>query len=337
MNYAMESFTGIRPTADLTAANYIGALKRTIDDEQIARDKGVEIQSSVFLAEIHAATTADPRDVVCHSHELTRTLIALGYEGEIYSQWDIEDLVAPTEYALRGLTSIARLLRLPTLKDKVGQTDAVESAPVSLAMYPMMMAADIVLARPKFVPTGKDQRPHIEITRELIRAHNRKFKTDLQLPKDKEVEPINIGSLGPDSGKMSKTEPKGAILLDETPEQARKKVMKAYLAAEPGDERNGRVDNIVAIAHGLSLPGDPRFDEVVQLAGQLKDGSPVSKDFKEGVAEIVGGFVADLHEKRQSVGDLEVAARRESGHSYIRPIATETLTAMQAAQRTRRK
>lgn len=333
MNYAMESFTGIRPTADLTAANYIGALKRTIDDEQIARDKGVEIQSSVFLAEIHAATTADPRDVVCHSHELTRTLIALGYEGEIYSQWDIEDLVAPTEYALRGLTSVARLLRLPTLKDKVGQSDAVESAPVSLAMYPMMMAADIVLARPEFVPTGKDQRPHIEITRELIRAHNRKFGTRLPEPKDKDLVPINIGSLGPDSGKMSKTEPKGAILLDETPEQAKRKIMKAFVPAELGEERDARVDNIVAIAHGLSLPGDARFDEVVQLAGQMRDGLPISRDFKESVAEIVGGFVAGLHEKRQSVSDAEVAARRESGLGYIHPIATETLTELKAAQR----
>lgn len=336
MNYAMESFTGIRPTADLTVANYIGALQPIINDEQRAKVEGREVQSSVFVAESHAATTADPRDVARQSHELTRTLIALGYNGEIYSQWDIEDLVGQTEIAMRGLTTVARLLRLPTLKEKVGQSAEVESAPVSLAMYPMMMAADIVLARPEYVPTGKDQRPHIEITRELIRRHNKKFGTDLPLPKDKDVEPINIGSLGPDSGKMSKTEPNGAILLDETPEQAKRKIMKAFLAPEPGEVRNARVDNIVAVAHGLSLPGDTRFDEIVHLAGQVKDGFPASKDFKEGVAEIVGGFVIDLHDKRQSVSNSEVVARRESGHEYIRPIATATLRAIQTAQRTSR-
>lgn len=333
----MKSFSGIRPTGGLTAANYIGALKRTIDDEKAAEVGGNQIQSSVLVAEIHAATTADPRDVVFHSHELTRTLIALGYGGEIYNQRDIADLVAQTEYALRGLTTLARLLRLPTLKEKVGQSASPESAPVSLVMYPLMMAADIIMARPEFVPTGKDQRPHIEITRELMRAHNRKFKTDLRLPKDKDIEPINIGSLGPDSGKMSKTEPNGAILLDETPELARRKIMKAFLSSEPGNERNARVDNIVAVAQGLSVPGDARFDEIVQLAGQLKDGMPVSRDFKDGVAQIVSGFVADLHEKRQSVSDAEVAARRESGHDYIRPIAAATLTLLNTAQQTSRE
>ncbi len=330
MHYAMESFTGVRPTADLTVANYIGAVKPILDAEEAEPDA----QSAVFLAEIHAATTANPRDVAVHSRELTRTLIASGYNGEIYSQWDIEDLVGPTELSIRGLVSVARLLRLPTLKDKVGGDDKIDTAPVDLAMYPMMMAADIILARPEFVPTGKDQLPHLEITREIVRAHNAKYGTELPMPEAKNVDPINIGTLSRHEGKMSKTEPKGAIFLGNSPDEARTKIMKAVTASGPGAEMDARIDNLLTIARGLASASDTRLDELTELADAVKAGEPQTPTFKDGVAEITGDFIADLQERRDSVSDSEVDERRSRGHEWIRPIASATLDTIKTSQRT---
>jgi tryptophanyl-tRNA synthetase len=90
MRHAIDTFTGIRPTADLTVANYIGAVKPLLKQE--ARER--EGSSSIFLAELHAATTEDPSKIKSHSEQLVRTLLASGVKGEIYSQYDVKDLVA---------------------------------------------------------------------------------------------------------------------------------------------------------------------------------------------------------------------------------------------------
>lgn len=322
MKHAVESFTGIRPTADLTVANYIGAVKPVLDRESTGGE------TSIFLAELHAATTDRPADVLKYSRELTRTLMASGVQGEIYSQRDIQDLVMPMEVSLRGLTTVARLLRLPTLKEKVQHSDNTENANVALAMYPMMMAADIVLARPGEVPTGKDQKPHLEITNELIRAFNREYDAALPEPQMREVVLPNILSLDASGRKMSKSYPKGAIFLNDTPEQGRRKIMRAVTAPEPGPVMDAAVDNLLEIAKGLSADGT-QLDELSGIGTEIKGGERRMKDFKEGIGEVVTKFLVDINEKRDSVSDRAVAERMAKGHEWFRPIGKDTLDYVQ--------
>ncbi len=326
MRYALESFTGIRPTADLTVANYIGAIQPILDDEATG------VTTAVFLAELHAGTTTDPRKVGKYSTELTRTLIASDVKGEIYSQYDVKDLVAQTEYAIRGLTTAARLLRLPTLKDQVVQSDNVETANAALVMYPLMMASDIILARPHTVPTGKDQKPHLEITNELIRATNRTYGTELPIPAQRETESINLLSLDNSGRKMSKSLPGGAVFLDDPADIARRKIMKAPTASEPGEQMDRAIDNLTMIAEGLN-PDKDAFLSIQSLAQLVKDGSRVTKQFKTEVADTVTDFLAELADKRDNVSDEDVADRRAAGHEWFRPIATETLHHIDEHQR----
>lgn len=318
MKYGIETFTGVRPTADLTIANYIGAVKPVLDREKAGS------KSTIFLAELHAATTSSPKEVLQNSAQLARTYVATGVEGEIYRQHDVKDLVAQTEFAIRGLTTVSRLLRLPTLKDKVRESDDVSTASVALAMYPMMMASDIILARPKYVPTGKDQKSHLELTNELVRLMNRDFNTELPELEHRDIEPVNIMSLDHSGRKMSKTSPKGAIYLDDPIDVARKKIMKAPTASGPGPEMDLAVNNLTTIAKGLTSDKD-QHAVVDEYAARVKDGEQITGRLKGVVADITVDFLTELDEKRQSVSDKEVRERLEKGHEWFRPIGAATL------------
>jgi tryptophanyl-tRNA synthetase len=325
MKYAVETFTGIRPTSELTVANYIGAIKPVLRYEADDPSAG----SSVFLAELHATTTHSPRDVLTYSRELGRTLIASGIRGDIYSQRSLQDLVAEAELSIRGLTSVARLLRLPTLKEKVMRTDNTANANVALAMYPMLMAADIILARPHYVPTGKDQKPHLELTNELIRTFNNTHGSDLPEPEMLELQLPNILSLDASERKMSKSYPGGAVFLDSTPEQGAKQIRRAISASEPGPQMDTVVNNLLEIASGVSPLPLPQ--ELYALATAVKGGEKRMGEFKAEVGAIVAGFLKEMKEKRDSVGDVQVVERINEGTEKMRAIGAETIAHMRSA------
>lgn len=317
IDHAMGSLTGVRPTADLTLGNYFGAIKPILDREKDAADS-----SAVFLAEMHATTTDSPRDVMHNSREVTRTLIACGVMSEIYSQKEFRDEVLAVQAAIMGLTSVTRLLRLPTLKDKVGSSNELSGANVALATYPMLMASDIILARPAQVPTGKDQLPHLEITNELTRSFNREFDAELPLPSAIGVDPPNVLSLDGE-GKMSKSRPKGAIYLSDTPKAASKKIMRATTAPEPGEQMDQNIGNLEFI--GVNLPGPADAEAIRGLAGEVKAGKPAAGELKKLVAANVEAFIDDITMKRSGVSDADVRERLAQGNAWFRPAAEETV------------
>ena len=320
MNYAVESFTGARPTADLTLGNYLGAI-----DPVLTREAAGE-KTAIFLADLHAATTHDPRKVVGHSIELARTLIAADVQSEIYSQRDFTKEVMAVELAIRGLVSTARLLRLPTLKDKIKNNENLDNANTALLLYPVTMAADIILARPREVPTGKDQLPHLEITNEIIRKFNRAFDASLPAPAAREVEPVNIMSLDGSGTKMSKTLPRGAVFLSDTPDVAHKKIVRARTASGPGPEMNEAIDNMLAIALPLGRRGVDLavLSELTELGERVKQGEPGAGNFKGVVGDIVAAFLRDINERRESISDADVADRLARGREWFAPTASET-------------
>lgn len=319
MNFALETFTGIRPTADLTVANYLGAIKPLLDAEASNSDGS----TAVFVAEMHAATTDDPRVVAMNSTELVRTLIASGVESYVFSQRKLQPQVATVETCMRSLTTVARLLRLPTLKEKIKHSDNPDAANVALAMYPVLMAADIVLARPKVIPTGKDQLPHLEITRELIRDFNRVYGAELPVPEQKVEDPIHVLALDNSGRKMSKSQPGGAIFLDDDPAAAARKIMKSTTATLPGLEMDRAVDNLVFI--GSNLGNIVSASDLSSVATAVKDGRPRMRELKVAVAENVVKFLNEIQDAKKSVSDQDVVATLSKGHDWISPIAGATV------------
>ena len=327
MNYAVDKFTGVRPTADLTIANYLGAVSPVVNEKEAAGDQ----RDAVFVAELHAATTMDPQEIGKQAVELSRTYIASGFEGVIYSQLSVSDLVGRAELSLRGLVSVARLLRLPTLREKVKDSDDVATAKASLLMYPVMMSADIILARPQSVPTGKDQLPHIELARELVKLHNNKYSTELPVPALREDDPVHILSLDNSGRKMSKSQPQGAIFLDETPEQARKKIRRAVTASGPGIDMDRAVGNLVNIGVMLGGTGDAVCD-TRDLGEQCKQGKPKMGELKGLVGDAVADFISDHRDRRNDVSDSAVEDRLVQGGETMRSIAEDTLVHIESSQ-----
>lgn len=235
LDHAVNYFTGIRSSEPrLTLGNYIGAVLPILEAQRRCDPAGPERERPlVFVADLHGFTDQPVALIEQSRVETIYTYLALGLDParcDVYVQSQIMFETLRTMLLLARHLTISQLSRCPTLKDKVADPDR---ASVALAQYPLLMSADIILQRPRFVPTGKDQRAHLEIARDIVgRINHEAGRPLLPMPEGMTAEPPNILALHGD-GKMSKTSPENAaIFLDDTPENAREKIQRAQSGIE---------------------------------------------------------------------------------------------------------
>lgn len=244
MLHKVEILTGIRPTGDLTIANYLGAVAPIIE----LQAQG--LSPLVFVADLHAITDQEPAAVKQYIRGVVADYIALGIDPKktkIYLQSDIAGEVTIFTVLLARLVSVAELLRVPTLKDKLKKNARPETANASLLLYPVMMAADILLNRAKKVAVGEDQLPHIEFTRLVARRFNKRYGKVFPIPEVLQIKPLRILSLKGE-GKMSKTNPGGAIFLTDDLKTVANKIKSAETAFE--GVMNEKLESLILIAKG---------------------------------------------------------------------------------------
>jgi tryptophanyl-tRNA synthetase len=294
-DYAVEVFTGVRPTGDLTVANYLGAVLPTINLQERGGNP------LVFVADIHALTTHAPHQVRQHTNAVVADYLALGLDpsrSSIFVQSAIQsELFELTTYLLRHVT-IAELLRVPTLKDKVNSGTSVETANGLLAVYPVLMAADILIQRPRHVPVGHDQLPHIELTRRLAERFNSEFCSVFPLPDALERNDALriLGLKG--SGKMGKSHPHEALFLTDTREVIIKKIKTAQTAFS--GEMPPVLQSHISIARGLARGSDDlqKIDELIECH---MAGKPAMAEFKRLLTDVVLDFVGAFQERRRQI------------------------------------
>jgi len=290
----VEILTGVRPTGDLTIANYLGAIKPIIE----ILDKGLQLY--VFVADLHALTDNEPDVVKKYINEVVADYIALGLDPEkvvLYTQSDIAEEIALLTTYLSRLTTVAELMRVPTLKDKLKAGAGPESANALLLLYPVMMAADILIQRSEQIPVGKDQVAHIEMSRLLADRFNKRYGDVFPVPKIYQVDALSIVSLT-GKGKMSKSSPEGALFLTDSPKKIAKKIKKAQTAVE--GEMSEVLESHIMIAKGICNDQD----KLKQLDGIIeahKAGQQVMGDFKKLLTDLAQDFVAKFQEKRKEV------------------------------------
>lgn len=293
MSVKTELFTGLRPTGDLTLGNYLGAVKPIIDLQESSSD------ILIFIADLHALTDQEPEVVSANTMPLIADLMAGGLDmskANIFLQSAIREQVLYLAMLLSRHISVAELMRVPALKDKLKDEDHPERAKVMLANYPIMMAADILLQGAVNVPVGEDQISHIEVTRLLARRFNTAYGEVFGEPQPQEVKPLRIMSLTGD-GKMSKSSPSGAILMSEPVEEAAKKIKRAETAVE--GEMTPVLQSHFEIAYSFATNEESaRLDEIKK---KHMNGEKVMGDFKTLLAEIVSRFLADFQQKRQQI------------------------------------
>jgi len=326
MKYKVELLTGIRPTGDLTVANYLGAIAPIVE----LQAQGVS--PVVFVADLHAITDNEPATVRQYIHGVVADYIALGVDprkAKIYLQSDIAGEVTTFTALLARLVSVAELLRVPTLKDKLKSNARPETANALLLLYPVLMAADILLNRAKKVPVGEDQLAHMEVTRMLARRFNKRYREIFPIPQVLQVKSLRILSLK-GKGKMSKTNPGGAIFLTDDIKTVANKIKAAETAFE--GVMNDKLESLVLIAKGLAKT-ESECEEVDAIIQAHMSGKRVMGQFKQILTRIAQNFLEEFQTKRVEIlrDPSYIPSVLEEGSKVAKENAIETLSAVRRA------
>ena len=227
----MRVLSGIQPSGTLHLGNYFGMMSRMVRYQS-------ENDLFCFIANYHAQTTIPTAQTLSeNTFNATCDFLALGIDPEISTFWVQSDVPQVTElmWILSSLTSVGSLDRATSYKDKIAQGIKPNAG---LYSYPILMAADILLFDAELVPVGKDQKQHLEMTRDIATRFNNSFGQSLIIPEpdiEKETQLIP----GVDGKKMSKSYDNTIPIFD-SEESIRKKIMNIITDAadinEPKDK-----------------------------------------------------------------------------------------------------
>ncbi len=191
--------TGIQSTGRPHLGNLLGAIIPAID-----LSKDIDNESLFFIADLHSFTTIrDPKQLRENTYATAAAWLAFGFDTDknlFYRQSDITEVCELTWY----LNCIARFKRLHLAHSFKDKTDKISEVNAGLFIYPVLMAADILLYDANIVPVGKDQLQHLEITRDIASSFNHTFPDTLVLPETKVDERVMLVP-GTDGQKMSKS------------------------------------------------------------------------------------------------------------------------------------
>jgi tryptophanyl-tRNA synthetase len=240
--------TGIQSTGVPHLGNLLGAILPGID---LANTPGNE--AFFFIADLHTLTTIRDGDLIReNTHATAAAWLACGFDtetGYFYRQSDIPEVTELTWY-LTCHFPYMRLTRANSFKDKSEKLDQVSAG---LFFYPMLMAADILMYDAQMVPVGKDQKQHLEFTREVAEKINRQYNQELLVVPEpiisEEVKTVPGINKGPDGGftKMSKSYG-NEIIIFETDKKLRNRINRIETDSTPvEDPKNPDADIVYAL------------------------------------------------------------------------------------------
>ena len=266
---ASRVLSGIQPTADsYHLGNYLGALKQWIDLQE-------SYEAFYFIPDLHAITVEqNPEELRHRTIAGAAQLIALGIDPAQSTLFVQSHVPAHAEltWVLQCMTGFGEASRMTQFKDKSSK-QGQDRTTVGLFTYPMLMAADILLYSPHYVPVGEDQRQHLELTRNLAERFNNKYGEVFRIPEPFIPEgSAKIYDLQEPTSKMSKSgaNPKGIVNLLDAPKTSAKRIKSAVtddLGVVAFDrEKQPGVSNLLAIQSALT--GESIDALVEKYAGQ---------------------------------------------------------------------
>jgi tryptophanyl-tRNA synthetase len=313
-------FTGIQPSGASHLGNYLGAQVNYV----ALQDR---YDSIYGIVDYHAMTTvhdgAEMRDL---THEMVLDMLAVGLDPKrcaIIRQSDFPEH-AELAWIFNTVTPVSWAERTPTYKEK--RLQGVENS-MGLLDYPILQAADIVIYKASVVPVGKDQDAHLELSREIVRAYNRRYGDTFPEPRAVHTDaPVVLGIDG--VTKMSKSAG-NAIPIFAEPDEIRRLVMS--MVTDP--LRIKRTD-----------PGRPEVCNVCQLHRffggdylQIQDGERTARtgcvDTKQLLAERIIEFFRPMRERRLRLAadPAVVEDTLAAGAARVRPILEATMAEVRNA------
>ncbi len=235
----MRSLSGIQPSGILHIGNYFGAIKQFVNLQD-------QYEGFYFLANYHALTSSPKgNDLKENTLGVILDYLALGLNPEKSTLFIQSDVPEHTELAwiLSNVTPMGLLERAHSYKDKTAKGIKPN---VGLFTYPILMAADILMYDPDIVPVGKDQKQHVEITRDIAIKFNEIYEQEVfKLPEAKIVENVAVVP-GTDGDKMSKSY--GNVINMFLPEKKLKKqIMNIVTDSTPLEEPKNPDNNITQL------------------------------------------------------------------------------------------
>ena len=221
--------SGIQPSGDLTLGSYLGAIKNWAE-------RAEAFDCYYFMADLHTITVRQtPADLRRRTVEQLAQYIACGLDPEQNTLFIQSHVPQHTQlsWVLSCYTMFGELSRMTQFKDKSAKN--ADNINAGLFTYPCLMAADILLYQPDYVPVGEDQKQHVELTRDIAHRFNTLYGDVFKMP-----EPYigkigaRVMSLTSPENKMSKSDkdPHGCVYLMDKPEVILKKFKRAVTDSE---------------------------------------------------------------------------------------------------------
>lgn len=312
----IRPLTGIKPTGDLHIGNLLGAILPAI--ELSKKNEGF-----YFVANYHALTTVfNKQDMLKQTKEVAAAWFALGLDPEkntFFVQSDIPEVCELT-WLLSCVTPYGLLQRAHAFKDAIAKNKEVNDG---LFQYPVLMASDILLYQSTHVPVGKDQKQHVEITRDIAVKFNNTYNNEVfTIPEPtikKEVETIK----GIDGQKMSKSY-NNVIPLFIPEKKLRKTIMRIVTDSKTVEEpKNPDECNVF---YYYKLFADKEQQET--LAKRYREGGMGYGEAKQALFEEINKMISEPRERFNELMNSkndELEKLLKMGAEKARPIAIKTL------------
>jgi len=230
------SLTGIKPTGTPHLGNYLGAIRPALE---LAK----KYSTVYFMADYHALTTVHNREEMrSNTYKVAATWLALGLnpeEGLFYKQSDIPEIFE-LSWLLSCFTPKGFMNRAHAYKDKVAKnqsagTDSDDGVNMGLYCYPCLMDADILMFKSNVVPVGKDQKQHVEFSRDVAERFNKQYGKDIFVLPEPLIQAETDIIPGLDGRKMSKSYGNTIEIFLE-PKELKSKIGKIVTNSQPIEE-----------------------------------------------------------------------------------------------------
>ena len=313
--------SGIRPTGYLHLGNYFGAVRNFVRMQE-------DFNCYFFIADLHSLTThPTPENLQSGVKQVLAEYLACGIDPEkatIFIQSDVPEV---TElYTLLNMNAyLGELERTTSFKDKARQNP--DNVNAGLLTYPVLMAADIIIHKAKYVPVGKDQEQNLEMARKFAKRFNHMYSKKV-FPKPKPFtfdggDMIKVPGLD-GSGKMGKSEG-NAINLFEDPKSIRQKVMRAVTDSGPTEmnqKKSEPVENLFTLLKIVSTP-----DSVAHFEGLYNKCEIRYGDLKKHLAEEIIAYTSPIRDRIIEIleDDSYLAKVARMGAEKARESAAKTL------------
>ncbi|MEI6150692.1 MAG: tryptophan--tRNA ligase, partial [bacterium] len=273
-NARQRVLSGIQPSGKLHLGNYFGMMKPALE----LQEQG---DAFLFIANYHALTTiSDPAALRQNSRDVALDFLACGLDPKrtvFFRQSDVPEVTELT-WLLSVVTPMGLLERCHSYKDKLARGIAASSA---LFTYPVLMAADILSVQSNLVPVGRDQKQHVEVTRDIAIKFNLQFGATFTIPEPVIRDEVAVVP-GVDGQKMSKSY-HNTIEIFGTEKETRARIMRVVTDSKQlQDVKDPETCNVFALYRLFASDAERQEMEARYRAGGMGYGDAKKKLF-EGV------------------------------------------------------